>query len=153
MADVSAGRAVTPRPTVNWPRFGAATAVAAAVAAAAVVVIDLLAASAGAIEPSVVLPSLLGAGSLTLASVASTAVVATLGSALLLGVLALATRRPITYFRVAATVLAALSLVMPLTIPGPGPTMRAVMAVMHVAVWATSVWVLSRLAVRSRGAA
>lgn len=65
--------------------------------------------------------------------------------------MALATRRPITYFRVAATVLATLSLVTPLTIPGPGPTMLAVMAVMHAPVWATSVWVLPRLAVRARG--
>lgn len=54
--------------------------------------------------------------------------------------MALATRRRITYFRVAATVLTALSLVTPLTIPGPGSTMLAVMAVMQAPLWATSVW-------------
>lgn len=152
MADVSAGRADGSRPIVNWRRFGAATAVAAAAAAATVVAIDRVAAYAGAVESSVVLPSLLGTGSLSSVSVAVTAVAATLGSALVLGLLALATRRPIAYFRVVATVLAALSLAMPLTIPGPGPTMRAVMAAMHVGVWATSVWVLAPLALRARGA-
>ncbi|WP_350341494.1 hypothetical protein [Candidatus Nephthysia bennettiae] len=45
-----------------------------------------------------------------------------------------------------ASVLAVLSLSMPATIPGPPPGMRAVMATLHIVVWAVSVAVLPAMA-------
>jgi hypothetical protein len=127
-------------------RLAGASLVAAVVAVVASLVVYLLGAAVGLVDRSVVLPSLLGMGPLSIASVSVTAAAATLAAGLLLGLFVLGTRRPIVYFRVAATVLVVLSLSMPATIPGPPAGMRAVMAVLHVVVWAVSIGVLPTLA-------
>lgn len=107
-----------------------------------------LSSAAGFVDHRVDLPSVLGVGPLSLASVSATAALATFAAGVLFGVLARWTRRPVRNFRVVATALALLSLSMPATIPGPSIAMRLTMAGMHVIVWAVSVAVLTTLAAR-----
>ena len=125
-----------------------ATVFAALVAVGATVALYSFASAAGFVDQRVLLPSLLGMGPLSLASVSVTAALATLAAGVLLGVLARSTRLPVRNFRVLATVLAVLSLSMPATIPGPSLAMRLSMAGMHVIIWTVSVGVLPRLATR-----
>ena len=152
MAGLIARRAENGRRSgTSWLRLAWATAVAVAAAVGGAVAVYLGAVAVGAIDSGVVLPSLLGMGPLSPASVSVTAAAATLGAAVLLGLLVQTTRRAITYFRIAATVFATLSIWMPVTIPGPPPTMRVAMAGMHVVVWAAAVGLLATLAMpRSR---
>ena len=126
-----------------------AAAFAALVAAGASAGLYSVASAAGLIDQRVVLPSVLGTGPLSLASVAITAALATLAAGVLFGALARSTRRPVRNFRIVATVLAVLSLSMPATIPGPSIAMRLTMAGMHVIVWAVSFTVLTWLARRA----
>jgi Family of unknown function (DUF6069) len=125
-----------------------ATVFASLGAVGATVALYSFASAAGFVDLRVVLPSVLGMGPLSLASVSATAALATLAVGVLLGVLARSTRRPVKNFRVLATVLAVLSLSMPAAIPGPSLAMRLTMAGMHVIVWAVSLGVLARLATR-----
>jgi hypothetical protein len=136
------------RGPVSWARLARATVLAALVAIGSTVALYALASVTGLVDRHVILPSPIGMGPLSLASVAATAAMATVGAGLLLGVLAASTRRPVLYFRVVASILAAISLLMPTTIPGPPLTMRLVMGGMHVIVWAVSVSVLARRPVR-----
>jgi hypothetical protein len=136
------------RGRVSWARLARATVLAGLVAIGSTVALYALASVAGLVDRHVILPSPIGMGPLSLASVAATAAMATVGAGLLLGVLAASTRRPVFYFRVGASILAAISLLMPATIPGPPLTMRLVMSGMHVIVWAVSVSVLARRPVR-----
>ena len=132
-------------------RLAGATGVGVVIAAVGSVAIYLVALAGGAIDHSVMLPSLLGMGPMGIASVAVTAVVATLAAGAVLALFVLTTRRPITYFRIAATVLALLSLAMPVTIPGPSIWMRVAMGAMHGVVWAVSVGILPAVARRGGG--
>lgn len=136
------------RGSVPWTRLALATGAGIVAAVAGTELLYLLASAAGMIDHSVALPSPLGTGPLNAASVATTALVATLGAGLVLGGLMLGSRRPVRTFRILATVLAALSIAMPATIPGPPPAMRLAMALMHVVVGAAVVGVLAGLAGR-----
>lgn len=158
MAEVHAFRTQPPesrdRRLVSVARLTWAVVFASAVAVGASVGLYSLAWTAGYVDQRVLLPSVLGMGPLSAASVSATAALATLGAGFLFGVLAWSTRRPVRNFRVLATVLAVLSLALPATIAGPSIAMRLTMAGMHVIVWAVSVGVLARLAARPvRGAA
>ncbi len=133
---------------VAWPRLPPATAVAALIAVVGNAALYLLASAAGLVNERVVLPSLIGMGPLSLATVALTSAVAVVGAGILLGVLAATTRRALKMFRIVASALALLSLSTPATIPGPSSAMRLTMALMHVLVWAVSVGVLPTLASR-----
>ena len=133
---------------VAWPRLPLATAVGALIAVVGYAALYLLASAAGLVSEGVVLPSLIGMGSLSLATVALTSAVAVVGAGILLGVLAATTRRALKMFQIVASALALLSLSMPATIPGPSSAMRLTMALMHVMVWAVSVGVLPTLASR-----
>jgi hypothetical protein len=136
------------RRAVPWTRLGLATGAGILAAVAATELLYLLASAAGVVDHSIALASLLGTGPLDPVSVATTALVATVGAGLVLGGLMLGTRHPVRTFRILATVLAALSLSMPASIPGPPPGMRLAMALMHVVVWAAVVGVLASLAGR-----
>lgn len=127
-------------------RVAIATAVSALVALVASELVLYAASAAGLIDRGVVLPSFLGTGPLGPASVAATAIAASLGAGILFGIVVLTTRRPVRWFRIAATILAMLSLSMPVTIPGPSMPMRAAMATMHIAVWAVAFALLPTLA-------
>lgn len=139
------------RARLNWGRIGVGTGAGALVALAGCELIYLLASTAGLIDRSVGIPSLLGTGPLSAGSVAVTTLVASIGAGLVLAGLMITTRHPVRNFRVLATVLALLSLSMPATIPGPPAGMRLVLAAMHVAVWAAATWVLAGLAGREPG--
>lgn len=158
MAEVHAFRTEEPesgeRRLVSVARLTRAVVFASVVAVGASVGLYSLASTAGYVDRRVLLPSVLGMGPLSVASVSATAALAALGAAVLLGVLAWSTRQPVRNFRLLATVLAVLSLALPATIAGPSVAMRLTMAGMHVIVWATSVGVLARLAIRPvRGSA
>ena len=152
MAEVHAFRTRDPGSRERWrisvARLIWGTGAAALIAVGATVVLLSLASTAGFVNPRVVLPSVIGMGPLSLASVSATAALATLAAGFLFGVLTWSTRRPVRNFRVLATVLAVLSLSMPATIAGPAIAMRLTMAGMHVIVWAVSLGVLTRLATR-----
>jgi hypothetical protein len=134
----------TGRSSASWRRLPLAVAVGSVVAVAGTEVIYLLARAAGLIDDGVVLPSILGLGPLSPASVATTALMAAVGAGILLAIVMTVSARPTLHFRIAATVLGALSLAMPATIPGPTAGMRAAMAAMHVAVWVACVGVVAR---------
>jgi hypothetical protein len=140
--------ATTEEARTSWSRLTAATGVAAIVSVVASAAIYAGALAAGLVDTRVILPSLLGMGPLSLASVSLTALVASLAAGVVLVALAAMTRRPIRTFRVVSTVVALASLAMPATIPGPPPGMRLVMGAMHVAVWVVSVGLLATLAER-----
>jgi hypothetical protein len=84
-------------------------------------------------------------GPVSLASVVVTSIVVTIGAAVLLAVIALLSQRPVPRFWVVSWVLAALSLAMPATTPGPPVGMRAGLGLMHVVAWAVGAAVLTRL--------
>ena len=150
MAQVNAiriqDRGVGERRLTSVAELVLATAFASLVAVSATAALYALTSAAGFVDQRVALPSVLGVGPLSLASVSITVALATLAAGALLAVLARWTRRPVRNFRVVATVLAVLSLSMPATIPGPSIAMRVTMAGMHVIVWAVSLTVLARLA-------
>lgn len=152
MAEVHAFRIQDPGSRERWhisvAQLIRGTVCAAFIAVVATVVLLSLASAAGFVDPRVVLPSMIGMGPLSLASVSATAALATLAAGFLFAVLAWSTRQPVRNFRVLATVLAVLSLLMPATIAGPAIAMRLTMAGMHVIVWAVSLGVLTRLATR-----
>lgn len=152
MAQASAIRIRDPqtrdRGLASVTQLMSATILASLLAVASTAAFFSLTSAAGFVDQRVALPSVLGPGPLSLASVSATAALATLAAGVLLGALARWTRRPLRNFRVVATVLAALSLSMPATISGPSLSMRLAMAGMHVIVWAVSVAVLTRLATR-----
>lgn len=128
-----------------WMRIGVALGAASLVAVVATEVIYLLGSITGLVDRSARLPSPVGMGPLSPLSVAVTALVATLGAGLLFSGLTLTTRHPVRNFRVLATVLALLSLSMPVTIPGPSAGMRLVLLAMHGAVWAATISILAGL--------
>ena len=127
-----------------------ATVVAAVVGLAANAVLYLLAVGGGLVDERVALPSLLGMGPLSLASVSLTTLAATVAAGIVLAAFFATTRRPVRIFRTVATVLALASLAMPLTIPGPPPAMRLTMGAFHIVVWSVSVGVLATLAGRDK---
>ena len=133
---------------ISIARLTWATVFAALIAVGASVALYFLAVAAGIVDQRVVLPSVLGLGPLSVASVSATAALASMAAGVVLGVLARSTRQPVRNFRVLATALAVLSLTLPATIPGPSVGMRVTMAGMHVIVWAVSLGVLSTLATR-----
>jgi hypothetical protein len=135
---------------IAWSRLVGATALAAAVAAGVTSLIYLGARSAGLVNEAIALPSPLGMGPFSLASVSATAAGASVAAGLVLGVLALTTRRPIRNFRVLATALALMSLSMPATVPGVPVAMRLTMGAMHVVVWAVAIGILPAVADRAR---
>lgn len=158
MAEVHAFRVQDPGSRERWhisaARLTWGTVCAALIAVAATVVLFVFASAEGFVDRRVDLPSVLGIGPMSVASVAATAALATVAAGFLFGALAWRTRRPVRNFRVLATVFAVLSLLMPGTIAGPAIAMRLTMAGMHVIVWAVSLGVLALLATRPvRGAA
>lgn len=141
-----------PRPVrlVLAARLASATGIAAVAAWAATATVYLLGILSGAVDEKVFLPSLVGMGPLSLASVSATTLAAVAAAGIMLAVVSVTTRRPATTFRILTSVLALLSLSMPATIPGPGPAMRLTMAAMHVVVWAICVGLLPTLVGRRR---
>lgn len=75
----------------------------------------------------------------------------TIGAAIVFAIIGLLSRRPVRLFRIVATVVLALSFVAPATIPGAPVAMILSLEVMHVAAWASSVWLLTTLARREAG--
>lgn len=128
-----------------------ATIVASLVAIGATAALYSVASALGFVDQRIIIPSVLGMGPLSLASVSATAAIATVGAGILLGVLTASTRRPLRNFRAVATAVAVLSLSMPATIPGRSLAARLTMAGMHIVVWAVSLGVLARLAMRPVG--
>src|SRR5690349_16226819 len=142
MAELTTRRPGRRHSNASWRRLPLAVAVGSALAVAGTEVVYLLAKTAGMIDDRVMLPSILGSGPLSAASVGATALMAAVSAGILLGIVMALSARPALHFRIAATALAALSLAMPATIPGPAAGMRAVMAAMHVVVWAACVGVV-----------
>lgn len=135
---------------ISVARLAWASAIAGLTAWPGTATVYLLGLVSGAVDEKVVLPSLVGMGSLSLASVSVTTLAAVVAAGIMLGGLSLTTRRPVTTFRISTSVLALLSLAMPATIPGPGPAMRLTMAAMHVVVWAICVGLLPTLVSQPR---
>lgn len=134
---------------VAWTRFPLAAVAAIGAAAAGAALLYGLESAVGLIDHSVALPSPVGTGPMSFASVATTAALASFWAAVAYAVIGLIGRRPITVFRTVATVAVVLSLAMPATIPGPPVGMRLGLGLMHVLTWAIDVAVLSTLARRS----
>jgi hypothetical protein len=83
--------------------------------------------------------------------VAVTSVIGTVGAAFVFTIIGLFALQPVRLFRIVATVVLALSFVMPATqIPGAPVAMILSMEVMHVVAWAVSVGMLTTLARRER---
>lgn len=131
---------------VAWARLPWAAAAAAAAVAVANAIVYAAEWAAGVISPQVTLPSMLGVGPVTLVSVVVTSIVVTFGAAIVFAVIALLSQRPVPVFWVVSAVVAALSLAMPATVPGPAVGMRLGLALMHVIAWAVGAAVLTRLA-------
>lgn len=137
------------RPPRSWRRllvgFGATALLAAVVNA----VTFGLASAVGAIPAGVVLPTIVGRSTLTVAAVVATTVLSEVWAAIVFSALWLIVRRPAQTFRVVATIALLLSLALPATAPGPSLPMRLSMAVMHIAAWAVAVTVLPNAASRA----
>lgn len=106
---------------------------------------------AGLVDGRVMLPSPIGNGSLSLASVSVAAAVAVVGASIVLGLLAVTAQRPVRIFRIVATTLALASLLGPATVSGAPTAMRLLLVGMHVVVWAACVCLLPWLASRRPG--
>ena len=149
MANVSQGSA---QPAdverVDWGRLPVAAVAAAAAAAVACALLFVLESALGIIDSSVSLPSMIGTGPVSIASVAVTAAVYSVLAAIAFAVIGLI-RRPIRVFWIVSVVALLLSLALPFTVPGPPPGMRVGLALMHVATWAANVGILTTLARRS----
>src|SRR2546430_2769970 len=114
-----------------WTRLPWVTALAAAAAAAANALLYAAESAAGVISPSVALPSMVGRGPVSYASVILTSIVVTVWAAIALAVIGLLSRRPVRVFWFVSAAGAALSLAMPVTVPGPAAAMRLGLAAMH----------------------
>lgn len=149
MANVSQGSA---QPAdverVDWGRLPVAAVAAAAAAAVACALLFVLESAVGIIDSSVSLPSMIGTGPVSIASVAVAAAVYSVLAAIAFAVIGLI-RRPIRVFWIVSVVALLLSLALPFTVPGPPPGMRVGLALMHVATWAANVGILTTLARRS----
>lgn len=149
MANVSQGSA---QPAdverVDWGRLPVAALAAAAAAAVACALLFVLESAVGIIDSSVSLPSMIGTGPVSIASVAVAAAVYSVLAAIAFAVIGLI-RRPIRVFWIVSVVALLLSLALPFTVPGPPPGMRVGLALMHVATWAANVGILTTLARRS----
>ncbi|MGH7775987.1 MAG: DUF6069 family protein [Candidatus Dormibacterales bacterium] len=129
-----------------WARVTWATGLAVLVSVAGAVALFEAGLAAGTVDESVFLPSLIGMGPLSLASVALSAAVSTLAAGIVLGALAAKTRRPVRNFRIVATALAVITSLSPALYPGPPAAMRLTLVGLHAVVWAVSVGVLATLA-------
>jgi hypothetical protein len=131
---------------LSWSRLPLAAAAAVVAVAAANALLFAAESAAGVIPGDAAVPSMLGVGPVSYASVILTSVAVTAAAAGLLAVVALLSRRPVPVFWIVSGVLAALSLAMPATVPGAPAGMRVGLAAMHVVAWAVSAAVLTRLA-------
>ncbi len=118
------------------------TALAAALAAA---VVYTIASALGAIPQTVRVPGPMGEQPLTLGSVAMTAIMATVWAVIVFALLGRFASRPIRLFRVVALVVLILSFTLPFTVPGIPPRMLAPLLLMHVAVAAIEIGLLTTL--------
>lgn len=134
---------------VDWGRLPLAAVAAAATAAVACALLFVLESAIGIIDSSVSLPSMIGTGPLSIASVTVAAVVFSVWAAIVFALIGLIGRRPILVFRIVSVVALLLSLAMPFTVPGPPTGMRVGLALMHVATWAANVGILTTVARRS----
>lgn len=148
-SEPEARRSAVPAERVSYSRLlwvAPLTALAAALAAALVFTV---AAALGAISPIVRVPSPLGLQPLTLASVAITAIIATVWAAIVFAFVGLFASRPISVFRIVALVVLILSFTLPFTVAGIPPLMLASLLLMHVVVAAIDVGLLTTLGGRS----
>ena len=131
---------------IAYGRLPGTALLAALVAAGANTLVYFAASGLGTIPQSVLLPSPMGESPLTVSLVAITSVIGAVGAAIVFAIIGLFARRPLRLFRIVATVVLVLSLVMPATVPGVPVAMRLSLAVMHVVAWAVSVGLLTTLA-------
>lgn len=150
MADVSQGSARTAAAErVVWTRFPAAAVAAVAVSVVACVLLFAVESALGIIDHSVSVPSMIGNGPVSAASVTVAAAGFSIGAVIVFAVIGLIGRRPILVFRIVSVVALLLSLTLPLTVAGPSPGMRAGLVLMHVSAWAVDVGILTTVAGRS----
>lgn len=149
MTDVSQGVAEPAAvERVDWGRLPLAAVAAAAAAAVACALLFVLESATGIIDSSVSLPSMIGVGPVSIASVTVAAAVYSVLAAVAFAVIGLIGRRPIRVFWIVSVVALLLSLALPFTVTGPPPGMRVGLALMHVATWAANVGILTTLARR-----
>lgn len=149
MTDVSqAGAQPAAVERVDWGRLPLAAVAAVAAAAVACALLFVLESAVGIIDSSVSLPSMIGTGPVSIASVTVAAAVYSVLAAIAFAVIGLIGRRPIRVFWIVSVVALLLSLALPFTVPGPPPGMRVGLALMHVATWAANVGILTTLARR-----
>lgn len=129
-------------PARSWRRLLVGVGVTALLAAAVNAVIFGLASATGAISAGVVLPTIVGRSTLTVAAVVATTLVWEFWAAIVFTALWLILRRPAQTFRVVATIVLLLSFGLPATVAGPSLSMRISMALMHLAAWAIAVTML-----------
>lgn len=133
---------------IVWRRLPGLVLLGASAAAVGNALVYLAGSGLGTISPSVLLPSPMGSSALGLSLVVATSALALLAAAIVLLGIGAVSRRPMTVFRIVATLGLLLSLAMPATIPGPPLAMRLTLGLMHVVAWAVSLVVLSTLAAR-----
>ena len=137
---------------ISYARLPWVALLAALAAALANALVYFAASGLGFISQSVLLPSPSGESPLTVAPVAISSVVGTIGAAVVFAVIGLFARHPVRLFRIVATVVLVLSFVMPATVPGVPVAMILSLEVMHVVAWAVSVGLLTTLARRAKPA-
>jgi Family of unknown function (DUF6069) len=133
---------------IAWPRVPLAAAAAVVASAVACAVLFLIESALGVIDHSVSVPSMIGTGPVSIASVAVAAAVYSVLAAVVFAVIVAIGRRPIRVFLIVSVVALVLSLALPATVPGPSPAMRLGLALMHVVTWAIDVTILTTVARR-----
>lgn len=131
---------------IAWRRLPLATLAAAIVASAANVLVFFIASGLGFISQSVLVPAAGGESSITVGMVVVSSVAGAVGAAVVFAVAGLFARRPVRVFRIVSVAALALSLAMPLTIPGVPLAMIASLEAMHIVAWAAVVGILTTLA-------
>jgi disulfide bond formation protein DsbB len=131
---------------VSWRRLPLATVAAALAASAANAVVFFVASGAGFIPRDALVPAAGGEAPITVGMVAASSVAGALGAAVVFAVIGLFARRPVRMFRIASVAALAVSLAMPLKIPGVPASMIASLEAMHRVAWAVIVGILTTLA-------
>ncbi len=116
---------------IFWRRLPGLVLLGAFAAAVGNALVYLAGSGLGTISPSVLLPSPMGSSALGLSLVVATSALALLAAGIVLLGIGAVSRRPMTVFRIVATVGLLLSLAMPATIPGPPLAMRLTLGLMR----------------------
>lgn len=135
---------------ISWMRLPVVALLAALGAAVVNAIVYFAASGLGFVSQSLPVPMPGGEQPLTVAPVVISSVVGAIGGAIVFALIGGFAKRPVRLFRIVATVALALSLAMPLTIPGAPLSMIVSLEVMHVAAWAVIVGLLTTLARRAK---